>query len=307
VPSPIGQVTVVSNNRPAAGQFSPPPEQVPLSMDPHDHYWFKRPVDSSSNSTSIYWYPYGSDGPQNDWRVHHGLDMPNPVGQPVRAAGAGRVVWADDHYLWREPGLTDKAYTYGNVVIIEHDFGYQGQKLYTLYAHLSVFLVHVNDHVETGTIIGLSGASGQVSGPHVHFEVRVGKNFYFNTRNPVLWMAPYLDHGVIAGRVVYRGGQPVDDATVSLIAPSRGRVIDTTTTYVDPSRPGSAIQGVTPDDYWNENFVFGDVPAGEYQVSVNVNGVRLIKDVSVHPATTSFVDLGQAPSGTATPVETSSQ
>ncbi len=307
-PSPTGQVTVVSNNRPSEGQFSPPQEQVPRSMDPHDHFWFKRPVDSSSNSTSIYWYPYGSDGPQNDWRIHHGLDMPNPIGQPVRAAGPGHVIWAADHYLWREEGVPpDKAYTYGNVVVIEHDFGYDGQKLFTLYAHLSRILVQVNDRVQTGDVVGLSGESGQVSGPHVHFEVRVGRNNYFTTRNPILWMAPYLDHGVIAGRVVFRDGLPVEDATVSLISLERGRVVDTTTTYVHPHRPGTSILGVNPDDYWNENFVFGDVPAGEYQVTVSINGVRLSKDVTVHAATTSFIDLGQAPSGSATPVATTSR
>ncbi len=305
VSSPTGKVTVVANNNPFEGQFSPPPELVPLSMDPHDHFWFKRPVDSSSNSTSIYWYPYGSDGPQHDWRIHHGLDMPNPVGREVYAAGPGRVVWAADHYAWREDGVVvDQAYTYGNVVIIEHDFGYEGQKLFTLYAHLSVFLVKVNDRVQTGQLIGLSGASGQVTGPHVHFEVRVARNNYFDTRNPVLWMAPYLDHGVIAGRVVYRNGQFVEDAPVALIQVQRGRTIDTTATYVHPHRPGTSILGVTPDDYWNENFVFGDVPEGDYQVVVNVNGVRLAKDVTVRAGTTSFVDLGLAPSGpaTATPV-----
>src|SRR5947207_6108362 len=93
---PAAQVTVVAHNNPISGQFSPPPEIVPLSMDPRDHFWFKRPVDSSANSTSIYWYAYGSDGPQNEWRIHHGLDMPNPIGKEVRAAAPGRVIWAAD-------------------------------------------------------------------------------------------------------------------------------------------------------------------------------------------------------------------
>jgi murein DD-endopeptidase MepM/ murein hydrolase activator NlpD len=305
VPSPTGQLEIVANNNPFQGQFSPPPEQVPLSKNPHDHFWFSRPVDSSSNSTSIGWYPYGSDGPQNDWRIHHGLDMPNPIGQRVFAAGPGRVIWASDKYLWREDGVPpDKAYTYGNVVVIEHDFGYEGQRVYTLYAHLVAFLVKVNDRVQKGDVVGLSGASGQVSGPHVHFEVRVGRNNYYTTRNPILWMAPYLDHGVIAGRVVYRNGAPVEDATVSLIRPQTGRVIDSTSTYVHAQRPGSSVRGVNPDEYWNENFAFGDVPAGDYVVAVNINGVRLTKDVTVVPGTTSFVDLGRVPNGSATPEET---
>ncbi|MCC7448065.1 MAG: peptidoglycan DD-metalloendopeptidase family protein [Anaerolineae bacterium] len=303
VPSPTGQVTVVANNNPIAGQFSPPPEIVPLSMDPRDHFWFKRPVDSSANSTSIYWYAYGSDGPQNEWRIHHGLDMPNPLGKEVRAAGPGHVVWAADHYAWRENGVVvDQAYSYGNVVIVEHDFGYNGQPLYTLYAHLSVILAKVNDRVQTGDIIGLSGASGQVSGPHVHFEVRVEKNNYFYTRNPILWMAPYLDHGVVAGRVLGRDGAPIQDANISLMR--AGRVVDTTTTYANPKRPGASRWNVVPDDVWGENFVIGDVPAGDYQVSVMVNGVKVIKDVTVRPATTAFIDFGQVASGSTAGDET---
>ncbi|MCC7206429.1 MAG: peptidoglycan DD-metalloendopeptidase family protein, partial [Anaerolineae bacterium] len=220
------------NNNPRRGEFSPPPEQVPLSLDPRDHFWFTRPVDSSANSSEIYWYVYGSDGPENEWRVHHGVDLPNTVGQDVYAAGPGRVIWAADNYIWVENGRrVESAYTYGNVVIIEHDFGYEGQRLYTLYAHLSVILVEVNQRVNTGDIIGLSGRSGVVSGPHVHFEVRLGNNNYYQTRNPILWMAPYRGHGVVAGRVVRENGQPVQDVTVTLY--QNGRVVDTTTTYVE--------------------------------------------------------------------------
>jgi murein DD-endopeptidase MepM/ murein hydrolase activator NlpD len=310
VPSPTGLVTLVADN-PRDGQFSPPPEQVPLSLDPRDHFWFDRPVDSSANSTSLYWYPYGSDGPQNTLRVHHGLDMPNPIGKPIRAAGPGIVIWAADRYVWRENGvIADTAYSYGNVVIVEHDFGYRGQKLYTLYAHLSAIIVKQNDRVQKGDAVGLSGASGQVSGPHVHFEVRVGRNNYFDTRNPILWMAPYLNHGVIAGRVLYRNGQPVEDASVSLYEARRGRIVDTTSTYVHPRRPGASTWNVNPDDVWSENFIFGDVPAGEYQVVVTYGGnTRLARDVTVLAATTSFIDFGQlpinadSPSSTQTPTQ----
>jgi murein DD-endopeptidase MepM/ murein hydrolase activator NlpD len=295
VASPTSQIEVVSNNRPGDGQFSPPPEIVPLSKDPRDHFYFERPVDSSANSTSIYWYTYGSDGPQNEWRIHHGLDMPNPIGKTIRAAGPGRVIWAADHYLWREPGLTDRAYTYGNVVIIEHDFGYRGQPIYTLYAHLSVIMVQVNQHVNTGDTVGLSGESGQVTGPHVHFEVRIGRNWYFNTRNPILWMAPYLNHGVVAGSILSSDGSAVQDSTVSLW--QAGRVIDTTTTYVNPYHAGIQSFDVNGDDSWHENFVFGDVPAGDYQVVVTVFGFRITRDVTVTPGTTSFVDMGEVPAG----------
>jgi murein DD-endopeptidase MepM/ murein hydrolase activator NlpD len=279
-------------NDPREGEFSPPPEQVPLSLDPRDHFYFRRPVDASANSSSIFWYVYGSDGPQNAWRVHHGIDLPNPVGKEVRAAAAGRVIWAADNYVWFEEGRRiESAYTYGNVVIIQHDFGFQGKRLYTLYAHLNVILVTAGQRVQSGEIIGLSGRSGVVSGPHVHFEVRVGRNNYYETRNPLLWMAPYANTGVVAGRVVYPNGQFVNDVTVRLVN-AAGRTVDTTTTYVNPRVPGLSNWNVNPDEVWNENFVFGDVPPGEYTIVVSVNGIVQRRSVTVRPATTTFVDFG---------------
>ncbi len=288
--SPAG-LDVGHNSDPRRGEFSPPPEIAPLSLDPRDHYWFQRPVDSSANATALFTYPYGSDGLNNLWRVHHGIDLPNPIGKSVRAAAPGRVVWAADDYVWKEGGKVERAYPYGNVIIIEHDFGYQGKRLFTLYAHLQAFLVKVNDRVSTGQIIGLSGNTGVVSGPHVHFEVRVGTNSYWETRNPVLWMVPFLNHGVIAGRVLWPNGSPVEDAEVQL---RQGRrIIDTTTTYVNPRRPNMSSQwNVNSDEVWNEDFVFGDVPVGDYQVAVSVNGIRYFQDVTVRPATTTMVDFG---------------
>lgn len=292
VGSPVGP-EVRRMNDPRRGEFSPPPAQVPLSLDPRDHFYFKRPVDSSANSSEIFWYVYGSDGPQNDWRVHHGVDLPNPIGKEVLASGPGMVIWAGDNYIWYENGRRiESAYTYGNVVIIEHDFGYQGQRLFTLYAHLQAIFVQAGETVKTGHILGLSGRSGVVSGPHVHFEVRVGQNSYYVTRNPVLWMAPYENHGVVAGRILYPNGQPVQDVTVTLLR--NGRVWDTTTTYVNPHRPEMTCNrcwNVNPDDVWRENFVIGDVPAGEYTISVTVNGVRTVRQITVRAATTVFVDF----------------
>jgi murein DD-endopeptidase MepM/ murein hydrolase activator NlpD len=290
VPSPTPLNVVARSNRPALGQWSPPPEQVPMSRDLRDHFYFRRPVDSSANSSSLSYYPYGSGGPEGAWRVHHGLDMPNPDGQPVRAAGDGVVVWAADHYRWSEDGYTDGAESYGNVVIIEHTFGYNGQRLYTLYAHLSRIIVSLNDQVSVGEVVGLSGHSGQVTGPHVHFEVRLGQNFYWTTRNPLLWMAPLLDHGVVAGRVVGRDGQFVDRVVITLLAD--GRQFDTTMTYTRPRRVPGRNHDVDPDDNWRENFVFGDIPAGKYEVSAVVNGVRVSKLVEVQAGTTSFVEFG---------------
>ncbi len=291
VPSPTALNVVVGSSRPDQGQWSLPPQQVPMSRDPRDHFYFRRPVDSNANSTSLFYYPYGSAGPQLAWRVHHGIDMPNPDGQPVRAAAAGVVVWAADHYRWVEDKqVVDAAESYGNVVIVAHNFGYNGQQLYTLYAHLSKILVTQNQPVVAGQVVGLSGHTGNVSGPHVHFEVREGDNLYFDTRNPLLWMAPLVGDGVVAGRVLYRDGSPVQSAVVTLL--QNGRVVDTTFTYIAPKVPSSNFHQVDGDDQWHENFAIGDVPAGQYDVTVQVGGLRLTRQVDVQDGTTAFADFG---------------
>ncbi|PJF40131.1 MAG: hypothetical protein D6737_10800, partial [Chloroflexi bacterium] len=145
--------------------WQPPPLEPPLSRDPlgRDHYWLRRPVDSNANNAELFYYPFGSDGPQqeNPWRIHHGIDMPNPVGQTVRAAGSGTVVWAADGLRVEEDGFFQNTPSYGNVVLIEHDFGYRGQPLYTLYAHLSGVLVERGQQVNAGDAIGLVGQSGR--------------------------------------------------------------------------------------------------------------------------------------------------
>ena len=88
---------------------------------------------------------------------HPGIDLPAAPGTPVRAAGVGRVVFA---------GRT--AGGYGNLVIVQH-----GRGVTTMYAHLSRILATRGEQVTVGTLLGLVGATGMATGPHLHFEVRV--------------------------------------------------------------------------------------------------------------------------------------
>jgi len=97
--------------------------------------------------------PYGLRGA----RFHGGIDIVAGYGTPVRSPGAGEVVWAG----WRPGG-------WGNAVMVAHGGGVR-----SLVAHLSRVDVHVGDHVRTGDRLGLAGATGNASGPHVHLEVRV--------------------------------------------------------------------------------------------------------------------------------------
>lgn len=276
-------LTVQAVTRPPS-VWRPPPLVPPLSRDPlgRDHYWFQRPVDSNANNAALFYYSYGSDGPEqeNPWRVHNGIDMPNPVGETVRAAGSGKVIWAAEGAFQNSP-------SYGNVVAIEHDFGYRGQPLYTVYAHLSAVLVANGQHVNAGDVIGLIGQTGRVSGPHVHFEVRLNENHYRATMNPLLWMVPYVGHGVIAGRVTNAAGEPLMDHEITVRRWATGLVHDTTTSYVYQHNG----LDVNADPLWNENFAIGDVPAGRYEVVANIDGERVAQLVDVVEGTTVFVEL----------------
>ena len=86
--------------------------------------------------------------------VHRGVDIDVPTGTEVRAMAPGRVLFAGT--------MTG----YGNVVWIEH-----GGDVLTLYAHLSEIWVRAGDGVEGRTVIGRSGATGDATGPHLHFEL----------------------------------------------------------------------------------------------------------------------------------------
>lgn len=94
-------------------------------------------------------------GPRGD-RWHNGVDFPAPTGTPVYAARSGQVVWAG----WRGD--------WGFLVTVAHGRGER-----TMYAHLSRIDVRVGVWIGQGVRVGLVGASGHATGPHLHFEVRV--------------------------------------------------------------------------------------------------------------------------------------
>jgi len=288
VPLPTG-IDIVSapNFEEEAEKFQLPPEEVPLSAHPFDHFFLTRPIDVTANSEYLFWYPYGSSGA--GWRIHRGLDIPNAIGEEVRAAGNGTVVWADRAYQTEYDGDLEVYASYGNVVVIEHDFSWRGQKIWTLYAHLSAIAVERGQVLETGDVIGLVGITGNVTGPHVHFEVRVGIDSYSSTRNPMLWMAPYIGHGVVAGRVVDADGNYIDKAIVQLNA--NGRITDRTTTYEDPYNEGDRYWTVVPDSNWKENFALGDIPEGDYQLVIVYEDERIFENIRVNPGTVTFVEV----------------
>ncbi len=88
---------------------------------------------------------------------HSGTDFRAKTGTPIIASNRGRVV------------LVKNRFFAGNSVIIDH-----GEGIYSGYYHLSKFAVNVGDIVEKGQVIGYSGATGRVTGPHLHFTFHVG-------------------------------------------------------------------------------------------------------------------------------------
>ncbi len=119
-----------------------------------DRLWtapFVRPVPQRANSRFGTRSVFNGE-PRNP---HGGADFLSPLGTPVRAPNAGQVVLADELYFS------------GNTVIIDHGLG-----LFSLLAHLSSIAVHEGDRIPAGTIVGRVGATGRVTGPHLHWAVR---------------------------------------------------------------------------------------------------------------------------------------
>src|SRR6266536_1707775 len=88
---------------------------------------------------------------------HPGIDLPGATGTPVGAAAPGHVIFAA-----HDPS------GYGNLVEVDHGGG-----VVSMYAHLSGFSVRIGQSIATGTRVGRIGSSGESTGPHLHFEVRV--------------------------------------------------------------------------------------------------------------------------------------
>lgn len=95
---------------------------------------------------------------ERDGRPHEGVDLKAFSGTKVYSTQQGEVVYA-----------SNKISGYGNMVVVKHT-----GDIYSVYAHLSKFKVHKNQKIKRGTLVGLSGKTGHVTGPHLHFEVRTG-------------------------------------------------------------------------------------------------------------------------------------
>ena len=121
----------------------------------HERSWqhpFVRPVPQEANSR------FGQRSRFNGElrSPHAGTDFMSPAGTPVKAPNAGRIVVAQDLYFT------------GNTVVIDHGLG-----MFSMLAHLSRVEVREGEQVNAGDVIGLVGATGRVTGPHLHWALRI--------------------------------------------------------------------------------------------------------------------------------------
>lgn len=262
-----------------ADGWNPPPMVVPIASHPWDHYWFNRPVSPNNNNFALPHYTFGSNGGDDEFRIHHGIDIANPIGVDVFAASDGIVQWSGKGSVEEDGYIT----AYGETIVIKHDYGYKGETIYTLYAHLSTRLVENGERVSAAQVIGLIGNTGNSTGPHVHFEVRIGRNRYNSVFNPLLWIAPYDGTGVVAGRILLSDGTPAYDSNITVIDRTTGDEVFHTSSY--------AGGGIESDPNWNETFVIPDLPAGRYLIVARQEGGQWAGEVIVVAGTTNWIEM----------------
>jgi murein DD-endopeptidase MepM/ murein hydrolase activator NlpD len=256
--------------------WRPPLYPVPWGLGLNDHFLFIRPIAADVVNWALPNYRYGGIFTDTDI-IHTGIDIDAPIDTPVYAAGAGTIRWAGFGLYMND---SDKDDPYGLAVAIEHDFGYQGQKLFTIYAHLDRIDVTKGQHVNVGEQIGVVGNTGNTTGPHLHFEVRVSDNNYYTSRNPELWLSPPQGWGVLVGRIMWSGGSLLEKKNLivkSLSTEQTWEVI----TY--------GPLAVNQDDNYRENLVLSDLPQGDYEVSITFYGRKYNQTISIQPGAVTYL------------------
>lgn len=249
--------------------------EVPWALGPNDHFYFSRPIAADEVNWPLASYRYGGIFFSSDI-VHTGVDIPVPRNTPVLAAASGRVVWAGYGLFYGDNNPDDP---YGLAVTIRHDFGFDGQRLYTVYAHMERILVVTGQIVQAGEQIGLVGTTGLTTGPHLHFEVRTDRNSYFTTLNPELWLAPPVGWGILVGQLRNTNGSILTEQDV-VVRNTATRQKWTVRTY--------GKTAVNSDPYYQENLVLSDLPAGKYEIIIDYLDSTYTLDCEIHPGAVTY-------------------
>jgi murein DD-endopeptidase MepM/ murein hydrolase activator NlpD len=252
-------------------EYRPPLYPTPWALMPYDHFYLAAPIAATYPGDPIWDYRYGGIyfGPDV---IHTGVDLPAPRGAEVLAAGSGIVVWAGiGLYSGSKYDLEDP---YGLAVAIRHDFGYKDQPLFSVYAHMEEVDVIVGQWLNTGDVVGHVGSSGTTTGPHLHFEVRLGNNDFWQTRNPELWISPPQGYGVLVGRVLSTYGTRLESQILYIKSIYSNRQYSVLT---------YGPMTVNSDAYYNENVVLGNLPAGVYELNIPFAGLNRRVNIQMLP------------------------
>lgn len=219
------------------------------------HFLLMPPIGREANQEIDSSYRYGSTA-NGRLEVHHGVEFVNGGGTPVLAAADGVVVFVGDD---NTALIAAWPRFYGNLVVIEHALAGLAQPVFTLYGHLSEVGIAAGARVAAGDEIGRVGATGVALGNHLHFEVRVGKNSYADTRNPELWLELPEGSGALAVYILDANGEPISGLPLVI-------------TPLGDSSPGRIFleaygKGVNGDDVWAEQYAASGLPAGRYEVA----------------------------------------
>lgn len=250
---------------------------APLARGPYDHFYLARPFGAADFDRPAPSTRYGEVRGLGNLIGHTGVDYGMDSGTPILAAADGTVVWSGYGLL---TGYENPDDPYGIAVAIRHEIGYEGERLFTVYAHLSEALVTVNQVVKQGEVIGLSGNTGDSTGPHLHFEVRLGENKIQNTRNPELWITPPEGWGVLVGQLYATDGQELKNKLVQVTSLASGRH---TVLY-----SYAAQYNANKDGYYQENLVLSDLPAGRYLIEIPYITIWIRVEVEIKPGAVTF-------------------
>jgi hypothetical protein len=255
--------------------------------EPLRHSIFGRPIALADQPYIDQTYRYGSTMGGN-FQQHQGVEFNDPRGTPVHAIGAGEVVWAGP----AERGALTVAIRHDTTVTVDG----RRMHLFSTYYHNSRLLVAVGQRVARGQVISQVGNTGRATNEHLHLEVHVApaeqvaaivdsaQRYPAYTANPELWIEPLPETGVVAGQVWDGAGRPVPQARVyGLVKPEPQETpFAYAETYGDKAHP---------DPVYHEHFAVGDVPPGEYDLGVTIDGKQVIRHIHVEAGKVTWVEF----------------
>ena len=254
---------------------------------PLRHAVFARPIALTDQPFIDQTYRYGATM-GGTLQQHQGVEFNEPPGTPVHAIGAGVVVYAGP----AERGALTVAIRHDSTLTV----GGRRLSLFSTYYHNARLLVRVGERVQRGQVIAEVGNTGRATNNHLHLEVHAApaadvaaivdstQRFPPFTVNPELWIEPLPGTGVVAGQVWDSAGRPVPQARIyGLVKPEPAE-----TPFLYAETYGDRAH---PDPAYDEHFAVGDVPAGEYDLGVTIDGKQVIRHVVVEAGALTWVEF----------------